>query len=126
MIDTLCPALCRGQPTSVEDIMAIRDSMRDSTAAFLQPGESVQAVIGAQTASAYIAALAGAFVFLGLNRYRIIAVTPQRILVLDAGKASMKARGLLAELPRSTRLGPASGAWHVVLVEGQKLRVHPR
>jgi hypothetical protein len=35
--------------------------MRDSTAAFLQPGESVQAVIGAQTASAYIAALAGVF-----------------------------------------------------------------
>jgi hypothetical protein len=29
--------------------MAVRDSMRDSTAAFLQPGESVQAVIGAQT-----------------------------------------------------------------------------
>jgi hypothetical protein len=107
--------------------MAVRDSMRDSTAAFLQPGESVQAVIGAQTASAYIAALAGVFVFLGLNRYRIIAVTPQRILVLDAGKASMKkARGLLAELPRSTRLGPASGAWHVVPVDGQKLRVHRR
>jgi hypothetical protein len=40
---------------------------------FLQPGESVQAVMGAQTASAYVAALAGVFVFLGLNRYRIIA-----------------------------------------------------
>ncbi|SRR5713226_4184398 len=107
--------------------MAIRDSMRNSTAAFLQPDEQVQAVLGAQTASQYLAVLTGVFVFLGLNRYRIIAVTPQRILVLDAGKVSMrKARGVVAELPRSTRLGPTSGVWHVVTVDGRKLRVHRR
>jgi hypothetical protein len=111
----------------VEEIMALRDSMRDSAAAYLRPGETVQAVIGAQTASQLVAAVSGVFLFLGLNRYRIIAVTPQRVLILDAGRASMnKAHGVVAELPRSTRLGPPSGLWHVIPAAGENLRVHRR
>jgi|SRR5882724_7057547 len=101
--------------------------MADSARPYLAPGETVQAVIGAQTASQWMAALTGVFVFLGLNRYRIIAVTPQRILVLDTGKVSMKkARGVVTELPRSTRLGPGTGLWHVIPAGDEKLRVHRR
>jgi hypothetical protein len=107
--------------------VALRDSMRDSAARFLQPGEQVQAVIGAQTASQWLAALTGVFLFLGFNRYRIIAVTPRRIVVLDAGKASMKtARGVVMELPRSTRLGPGTGLWHQIPAGSETLRVHRR
>ncbi len=108
--------------------MALRDTMRESSAQFLQPGESIQEVFGAQTASQWVAALGGIFLFLGLNRYRIFAVTPQRIVVLDAGKASMsRARGVVAELPRSTKLGPPTGPlWHVIPVGDEKLRVHRR
>src|SRR5580658_8977583 len=107
--------------------MALRDSMRSSAAQFLQPGEPVQAVIGAQTASQWLAGLTGIFVFLGLNRYRILAVTPARILVLDAGKTSMKkARGVVMELPRSTRLGPGTGMWHQIPAGQETLRVHRR
>jgi hypothetical protein len=107
--------------------VALRDSMRDSAAPYLQPGETIQAVFGAQTASQYLAILTGVFVFLGLNHYRMFVVTPQRVLVLDTGKVSMKkARGVVAELPRSTRLGPASGLWHVIPVNSEKLRVHRR
>ncbi|HEY1919329.1 MAG TPA: hypothetical protein VGH27_27480 [Streptosporangiaceae bacterium] len=107
--------------------MALRDDMRNSVAPYLRPGETVQAVFGAQTASQWVGALAGVFIFLGLNKFRIFAVTPQRILVLDAGKASMKkARGVVAELPRSTRLGPGTGVWHVIPVGEEKLRVHRR
>jgi len=107
--------------------MALRDTMRSSAAQYLQPGESVQAVIGAQTASQWLAALTGVFVFLGFNRYRIVAVTPDRILVLDAGKTSMKkARGVVTELPRSTRLGPATGRWHQIPAGTETLRVHRR
>jgi hypothetical protein len=107
--------------------VALRDSMRDSAAQYLQPGEPIQAVMGAQTASQWLAALTGIFVFLGLNRYRILAVTPTRILVLDAGKVSMKkARGVVMELPRSTRLGPATGLWHQVPAGNETLRVHRR
>jgi hypothetical protein len=107
--------------------MALRDSMRTSAAQYLQPGEPVQAVIGAQTASQFVAALTGIFIFLGLNRYRILAVTPTRIVVLDAGKMSMaKARGVVMELPRSTRLGPATGMWHRIPAGSETLRVHRR
>jgi hypothetical protein len=84
-------------------------------------------VIGAQTNGQWLAALTGIFLFLGLNRYRILAVTPTRIVVLDAGKSSMKkARGVVTELPRSTRLGPGTGMWHQVAAGQEKLRVHRR
>jgi hypothetical protein len=107
--------------------LTLRDSMRDSAAQYLRPGEPVQAVIGAQTASQWLAALTGVFVFLGLNRYRILVVTPTRILVLDAGKVSMKkARAVVTELPRSTRLGPGTGLWHRIPAGGENLRVHRR
>jgi hypothetical protein len=110
-----------------EETLTLRDSMRDSAAQYLRPGEPVQAVIGAQTASQWLAGLTGVFVFLSLNRYRILAVTPTRILVLDAGKTSMKkARGVVTELPRSTRLGPGTGLWHRIPAGGENLRVHRR
>lgn len=107
--------------------MALRDTMRSSAAQYLQPDEPIQAVIGAQTASQWLAALTGIFVFLGFNHYRILAVTPNRIVVLDAGKVSMsKARGVVMELPRSTRLGPGSGIWHQIPAGQETLRVHRR
>jgi hypothetical protein len=101
--------------------------MRDSAQPFLAPGEEIQQVIGAQTASQYVAALGSIFVFMGLNRYRILAVTQQRILILDAGKTSMaKAKGVVAEVPRTTQLGPGTGVWHVLPLNGEKLRIHRR
>jgi hypothetical protein len=101
--------------------------MRNSATSYLQPGEPVQAVFGAQTASQWLAGLTGVFVFLNLNHYRILAVTPSRILVLDAGKVSMKkARGVVAELPRTTQLGPATGLWHRIPAGNETLRVHRR
>ena len=107
--------------------MALRDSMRESAAQYLRPGEPIQAVIGAQTASQWLAALTGFLVFLGLNQYRILAVTPTRIVVLDAGKSSMKkARGVVMELPRATRLGPGTGVWHRIPAGQETLRVHRR
>ncbi len=107
--------------------MTLRDAMRDSAAPYLRPGEQVQAVIGAQTASQWLAALTGVFAFLGFNRYRILVVTPGRILVLDAGKRSMKkARGVVVELPRTARLGPGAGLWHRIPAGQESLRVHRR
>lgn len=101
--------------------------MQASAAPYLQQGEPIQAVFGAQTASQWLAALTGVFVFLGLNRYRIFVVTPARILILDAGKTSMaKAKGVVTELPRATKLGPGTGLWHVIPAGGETLRVHRR
>jgi hypothetical protein len=107
--------------------MALRDAQLTSATPFLRPGEPVQAIFGAQTASQWLAALTGIFVFLGFNHYRIVVVTPARIVVLDAGKASMKkARGVVLELPRSTPLGPATGLWHRIPAGQETLRVHRR
>lgn len=101
--------------------------MQSSAAPYLQQGETIQTVFGAQTASQWLAALTGVFVFLGLNRYRIVVVTPQRILILDAGKTSMaKAKGVVTELPRATKLGPGTGLWHGIPAGGESLRVHRR
>jgi hypothetical protein len=59
-------------------------------------------------------------------RYRYFVVTPQRILVLNASTWSAKARGIRTELPRSTRLGPASGSWHVIRAGNENLSVNER
>lgn len=83
--------------------------------------------MGAQTASQYVAAMGGILFFLPLNRYRMIAVTPNRIVVLDTGKFGLKkARSVVTELPRSTQLGPAAGLWHRVPAGSETLRVHRR
>jgi hypothetical protein len=110
-----------------EEAMALRDKMAASAAPYMRAGEPVQAIFAGQTASQYLAALGGIFFFLNLNRYRIFVVTPDRILVLDAGKFSMaKAQGVVTELPRSTRLGPGTGLWHQIPVGSEYLRVHRR
>jgi hypothetical protein len=71
--------------------------------------------------------LTGTLLFMMGNKYRIIVVTPARILILDAGKYSMmKARGVVMELPRSTRLGPAAGMWHKIPAGQETLRVRQR
>jgi len=101
--------------------------MLKSSAQYLEPGETVDAVFGAQTTSQYLYVLTGGLIFLIINRYRIGVVTQQRILILDAGKMGMrKARGVVAELPRSTQLGPASGIWHIIPANGEDLHVHRR
>jgi hypothetical protein len=101
--------------------------MRVAAAPYLAAGEPVQAVFGAQTAGQWLAGLSGLFPFLNRNRYRIVVVTPARILVLDAGKVSMRrAFGLVTELPRQTRLGPGGGAWHSLPAGRETLRVHRR
>jgi len=107
--------------------MALREKMRDSSAQYLEPGETTEAVFGAQTVSQYLFALTGGIIFYSMNRYRMVVVTPRRILVLDTGKFGLgKARGIVAELPRATQLGPASGVWHVIPVNGERLHVHRR
>jgi len=107
--------------------MSVHNSMRTSAARFLRPGEHLVTVIGAQTASQYLAAMSGFLLFPLINRYRILAITPERILVLDAGRMSMKkARGVVTELPRSTRFAPGTGNWHRMRVGTERLRVHRR
>lgn len=107
--------------------------MRASAVQFLNPGETIQEVLGAQTGSPLVRGLAGAFGLLGalltvpFNEFRIVAVTDQRILVLDAGRWSMKkVRGVVDVLPRAIRLGPATGVWHSIESPSGKIWIHRR
>jgi hypothetical protein len=64
--------------------------------------------------------------FLSLNRHRIFSHAGPHP-VLDARKFSMaKAKGVVTELPRSTRLGSGTGLWHQIPVGSEYLRVHRR
>ena len=101
--------------------------MRRTAAVFLRPGETIQVVFPAMTYSGLTAAVTHEL-GIGQNQHRIFAVTPDRIVVLKAVDVTWKlARGVVAELPRSTRLGPPRGLlWHPIPAGKERLRVHRR
>jgi hypothetical protein len=104
----------------------IRDKITANVQEFLQPGEHVQAVIPAQTKSGWLGAI-GALWLLLFNRYRPVVVTDQRILITDSGKWGMgKPRAVVAELPRSTAIGPLKGLWSKCDTLGQRLYINKR
>lgn len=106
--------------------MAIRDKLRSNAAHVLQPGETVQAVFTAQTASPYLA-LISYWIVIFKNAYRVVVVTDQRILVCRAGRASVTAvKDVVAEFPRNTRIGPATGVWYKCDTLGERLYIHKR
>lgn len=106
--------------------MAIRDKFRQNAQPFLDSGESIQAVIGAQTTSQWFA-LISYWIILFTNAYRVIVVTDRRILICQAGRLSQtKIKGVLRELPRSTAIGPPSGLWYRTDHLGERLYIHKR
>lgn len=103
--------------------MALRDKMRDSAAPYLRPGETVQAVFGAQTEMTRNGVI-GAVIFFSRNEYRMIVVTTERLLVLNAGRLSMaRAKGLVAEMPRPALLSPQKGAQCRMAFDGEQVWV---
>jgi hypothetical protein len=106
--------------------MAIRDKLRRNAAPFLQPGETVQAVFAAQTTSQYLA-LISFLILIIANSYRVVVVTDRRILVCRSGRFRMTpVNEVLRELPRDTRVGPASGLWWRSDHLGERLYIHKR
>jgi hypothetical protein len=112
--------------------MAIRDRMRASAAQFVDPGETIQEVFGALNVRPLIYGLARSFGLIGALiwgrnvQFRIVAVTDQRILVLNAGSRNMKdALWVVDVLPRTTTLGPPKGITHYAIgTPSGKIWVH--
>src|SRR5438128_70490 len=101
--------------------MAIRDKMRANAAPFLQPGETIQAVFGAQTTSQYFA-LISYWIIIFSNAYRVVVVTDRRILVCKSGRVTVTPiKEVLREVPRNTKIGPASGLWYRTEALGERL-----
>ena len=106
--------------------MAIRDQMAANAAPLLKPDEKIQAVFGAQTVSQYLS-LISYWIIIVKNAYRVVVVTDQRILVCRSGRfRTTPVNEVLAELPRTTRIGEPSGLWWKCETLGAKLYVHRR
>ena len=106
--------------------MALRDKLRERVQPHLEAGEQVQAVFMAQSGpSPYMGILTNLVFF--WSKYHVIAVTDRRIAVFKAGAFSpSKPKELQATLPRSTALGPVSGLWGTMDINGTKTYVHKR
>ena len=101
-----------------------QDKIREKVAGELRPSEQVEAAFGAQTASNYWLLAVGVG-FFAVNEFRS---TNERILVFDSGKLSFSSpKELIAELPRSTQIGPPQGVfWYSTDALGENLRIHKR
>lgn len=106
--------------------MALRETIRKNAEKFLEPGESIQAVIPAQTTSAYLALISYWIIILS-NAYRAIVVTDRRILVCQSGRFRLSpVKKVLHQVPRSTVIGPAKGLWYRSDNLGERLYINKR
>ena len=106
--------------------MAIRDTMRANAAHLLQPGETIQVVFGAQTTSQWFALLSY-WIIIIKNSFRVVVVTDRRTLVCRSGRfRTTPVNEIVNELPRNTRIGPASGLWYKCDSLGERLYIGKR
>jgi len=109
---------------------APRADLVERATPFLPAGSEIRQAFVAQSAPSFAAFVVTYVTGLTLfgNRYRCVAVTRDAIYVLDGTKASggARPRALVATLPRSTRLGPASGRWAELDLAGERHWVHRR
>src|SRR5438105_1677125 len=106
--------------------MAIRDTLRTNAQHLLQPGEQIQSIFGAQTTSQWFA-LISYWIIIASNAYRVVVVTDKRILVCKSGRLRITpVNDVVVELPRNTRIGPASGLWYKTELGGERLYIHKR
>jgi hypothetical protein len=107
-------------------IVAIRDKLRANAEHVLQPGEVVQSIFVGQTTSQWFA-LISMWIIILKSPYRVVVVTDRRILVCRSGRfRTTPVKEVVAELPRSTRIGPASGLWYKCETLGDRLYIHKR
>jgi hypothetical protein len=110
--------------------MALRDKLRERVQPYLQPGEQVEQVFLAQGGiTPWLASGALGLVGAMAASRRVIVVTNQAILVVDASKltgTTPTRRGVIARLPRQAVIGPPRGVWAKVRIGDEKLYVHKR
>ena len=91
--------------------LAVRDRITEKAQGLLEPGETIQAVIPAQTKSGWLGAI-GVLLLMLINRYQPIVVTDRRIVITDSGRFKMaNPTSIVRTVPRTTQIGPASGLW---------------
>ncbi|HEY1778290.1 MAG TPA: hypothetical protein VGG41_19195 [Solirubrobacteraceae bacterium] len=106
--------------------MAIRDTWRADASTHLQPGESIQAVVPAQTSYPHPVLVASLY---GIARRtaRLVIATNERILIFRR-TASGALGELLEERPRDIVIGPprAVFVFYSTTALGERLYIHRR
>lgn len=106
-----------------------RADLTERALPLLPPGSAIHQVFIGQAAPNFLCFILTYLTgIMYWNKYRCVAVTPQAIYVLDSTKRSggTKPRTLVGQMPRHTRLGPASGRWTQVDLLGERHWVHRR
>ena len=86
----------------------------------------MQAVFVGQTTSQWFA-LISIWIIIMKSPYRVVVVTDRRILVCRSGRfRTTPVKEVVNELPRTTRIGPASGLWYKCQTLGDRLYIHKR
>ena len=106
--------------------MALRDKLKERVQPMLEPGEQVQQVFMAQTASPYWAVISY-WILIFKNGYRIVAVTDRSIVTFKAGGfMPSKPKSIVSRSPRAP-IGPLSGMlWGKAIVGGEQLWISKR
>ena len=95
--------------------MKTRNDLVERSAPFLPTGSEIRQVFICQTAPNFIFFLITYLTGLTMFwvKYRCMAVTQDRIYVLESSKLSggAKPRSLVGTLPHHTQLAPVSGRW---------------
>jgi len=100
-------------------VRSVGDKLRAAAEPYLKPGETIEEVFIGQNRSMMKQILFGMI----WNKGRLFVVTAERILVLHASMWTLHPKGVLAELPRSTRFGPPTGLTHIIQVNGRPVYV---
>lgn len=106
--------------------MAIRDKLEKNVQPHLEPGETVQAAFPA-TGGLSPWFLVLTYLFFFLMKYVIVVATDRRILLLKASiLGTTKPKEVLGTFPRETKLGPVSGIYAKINLDGETYYVHRR
>jgi hypothetical protein len=96
-----------------EVVLPLRDKLRKGAGPYLDPDEQIQAVFLAKRPE------------MEYNDRAVVA-TDRRILLLELGMRVSTVKGVLAEVPRETRLGPCRGVLYPIGIFGTDLQVFRR
>ena len=106
--------------------MALRDKLAERSYAHLEPGEQIQQVFLAQTGPNPLWSFLTYLISFWVKAY-VVVVTDRGIVFLKASIWTPSSpKSVVRRLPRNTVLGPLSGLWGKMTIEGQRYYVHKR
>lgn len=108
--------------------MALRDKLRSRSQPFLEPGELIQEVLLLQAGpNPWLIPVVGPLIMAPFTKYQVAVATDRAVVLLRASMwMPAKPKGLVARLPRSTRLDPSGRLWGKAKVNGRTHYIHRR